>query len=111
MRILVIDDHPVFLKGIEYLLGTQEPQPMVHTALGVTDALEILDRSSIDVILLDLNLPSMDGLAFLDALKLRDQRPPVLLMSAEVDGKRILAALHAGAAGFVPKSATPQELA
>ena len=109
MRVLVVDDHPLFLKGVELLLRTTPGYEPV-TASSVTEALAQFDANGADLLLLDLNLPGIDGEGLLEAIRHRRARLPTLTMSAETNGPRVLAALEKGALGFVPKSYQPQQM-
>lgn len=110
MQVLIVDDHPIFLKGIEYLLATSAGDYQTHTVADVVAGLAYVDTSPVDLLLLDLNLPGIDGAGMLDGLAERNRRLPTLTMSAEIDGTRILQALSKGALGFVPKSFEPQQM-
>ncbi len=104
MHILVIDDHPVYLKGVELLLHSDAAAYDVFGVTNASQALDHVDQHQVDLILLDLNLPTIDGAGFLEALTKRQRMIPTLAMSADVDGARIQEALNNGALAFVPKS-------
>ena len=106
MRILVIDDHALFHEALILLLKAFEPAAMVSEASSSEEATSVLsDCPDQDLILLDLNLSGTNGLRVLPTLRKLAPTAPVIVLSAEQDPDVIGAALAAGAAGFVPKTA------
>lgn len=111
MRVLVVEDHPIFLDGLQLLLATHKPDTTLSKASSAEQALALLDDGpKQDVIVLDLNLPGIDGIDFLAALNERALFVPTLTMSAEVNVVAIRQALAAGALGFIAKTAAGTEL-
>lgn len=111
MKILVVDDHPLFLDGLLQVLRQLDP----HTATEqVTNAEQALDRLKSDegfqLILVDINMPGMDGLDLLSALVEHEFWIPAVVISAQDNPKVIAEALDAGALGFIPKSFSASEL-
>jgi DNA-binding NarL/FixJ family response regulator len=103
IRVLIVDDHPVVRAGLTSMLGTQSDISVVGSASSGEEALEILARSSIDILLLDLRMPGTNGIATLLAIK--HQSIPVraiVLTSYETD-EDIYRAVHAGASGYLLK--------
>ncbi|NRB20367.1 MAG: response regulator transcription factor [Rhodobacteraceae bacterium] len=98
---LIIDDHPLFCEALVMTLQSVAGLQQVFTAPCLQDALPMLQHQP-DLILLDLNLPDVQGLEGLTQLK-RLSKAPVLVISSMADNRVISAALHAGAAGFIPK--------
>ena len=110
MHILVVDDHPIFLAGVEFLLNTHHADCTISSAADAVQALAALQQTPTDLVILDLNLPGIDGAGVLEAMAQSGHRVPTLTMSAESDGARILEALQKGALGFIPKSFKPQQM-
>ncbi|MDQ1358729.1 MAG: hypothetical protein QOG44_3102, partial [Acidimicrobiaceae bacterium] len=106
-RVLVVDDHAVVRNGIVYLLESADGIEVVATAAGGADALEAVASSNPDVVLMDLSMPGMDGVAA--TRRLTDDHPDVkvLVLTTFADQRRILDALDAGAAGYLLKDAEP----
>lgn len=103
IRVLIVDDHPVVRAGLTSMLGTQSDISVIGSASSGEEALEILARSSIDILLLDLRMPGTNGIATLLAIK--HQSIPVraiVLTSYETD-EDIYRAVHAGASGYLLK--------
>ena len=110
-RILVVDDHPLMRGGvIGQLCGVAE-EIRFEQADCLAEALRILSSSPrVDLTLLDLHLPDTVGTSGIEALRQRFPRVPVMVMSGEADRATIDRCLRAGAAGFLPKTATPERL-
>ncbi len=105
IRILLVDDHPVVLDGLEAILGTQDDFVVVGTAGGGVAALEFLETSNPNVVLMDLEMPEMDGVETLRRGRelLPDLR--VIVFTAYDTDDRIMDALRAGARGYLLKGA------
>jgi DNA-binding NarL/FixJ family response regulator len=107
MRALVIDDHPLVQEAVRNLLRRLDAQAEIEVAgdcqLGFAIA---RDGAELDLVLLDLNLPGLSGIPAVKAWRTRFPAVPVAILSASVDRQTVLAAIGAGAAGFIPKSST-----
>ncbi len=107
LRIAICDDHPLFRAGLIGLLNG-EPDMDVLVEAGTVAELETrLATCTVDLILLDVELPERGGLEALPDLTVRHR---VLVLSAFDDPRRVKRAVEAGAAGFVRKDAAPKEL-
>lgn len=105
-RALIVDDHPLFCDALSMTLRAIAGIAQVETAGRLDEALARLERAPLpDIVVLDLNLPDVDGLDGLVRLRLAAPDLPVLVVSSLDDPRVIGAALRAGAAGFVPKHA------
>jgi DNA-binding NarL/FixJ family response regulator len=110
MRVLVVDDHPLLRDALGQVVRDVAPQAEVLHAGDCEQALALADADSrFDLLLLDLNLPGLAGIPAVKAWRQRHPAVPVLVLSADGSPPTVLAALAAGAAGFVPKS-TPSAL-
>jgi len=106
LKILICDDHPVFREGLRDALA--ELSGEVVEAADCAGALREVDADpAIDLVLLDLAMPGADGWTAFRALRGRHPSVPVVIVSASDDPADIRRALDQGAAGFVPKSASP----
>jgi len=111
MKILLIEDHPLFLDGLSLLFAQEFPHAEVLQAQSLAEAEALLTGDAgIDWVLLDLGLPDSDGIAALE--RVHQLRPDVVcvVMSADERPGTILAALDRGAAGFLPKTTRHGEL-
>ena len=101
---LIIDDHPLFCDALSMTLKAVAGLAQIETADRLETALARLDlQPAFDVVVLDLNLPDVNGLDGLIRLKASAGAVPVVVVSSLADNRVIGAALKAGAAGFVPK--------
>ena len=109
--ILIADDHPLFRSALRAAATAVLPDALVAEASNLSAAIAHLDREETDLVLLDLHMPDSGGLAGLVALRSQFPGVIVLVVSAQEDALVIRRALDFGAAGFVPKSAPPDEIA
>ncbi|PYM27927.1 MAG: hypothetical protein DMD80_13825 [Candidatus Rokuibacteriota bacterium] len=99
-RILVVDDEPLI---IEVLSEHFKPTYDIETALNGTDALTAVLRGRPDVVLLDINMPRMNGVEVLKDIKKIDESIPVIMVTANEQIALAADALKTGAFGYVPK--------
>lgn len=103
LQVLLVDDHPMFLDGMDLILSQQDAE--VITAANVQQALAEVDKKTkFDLIFVDLNLPGLDGYALITALRERQVFTPVIIVSASEDHHDVSRALRYGALGYLPKS-------
>jgi two-component system, NarL family, nitrate/nitrite response regulator NarL len=111
MKILIVDDHPIYRKGLIALLDQMEPDTALLQANDAAQALALIaENDDLDVVILDLVIPGMDGLrAIAEFGKIRPELPVIILSSSEnpADAR---AALANGALGYVPKSSAEHTL-
>ncbi len=111
MKILVIDDHPLIVDALAQLLPQLDAGIAMLAAGDPTEATRVLDNEpDVALVLLDLALPGARGLDFLGDLKLDYPGVPIVVLSATHDQATVLAALGAGAQGFIPKSVNAETL-
>ena len=110
IRILVADDHPVVRDGLVAILSTQQDLQVVAEAGSGEEVLTRVDQTRPDVILLDLEMPEMDGVATLRRLREEDPEARVIIFTAFDSDERILAAVQAGAQGYLLKGAPREEV-
>ena len=110
IRILIADDHPIVREGLTAVLETQPDFAIVGEADSGTQAVERAAELRPDVILLDLALPELDGVAALRQIRAADPGAHVIIFTAFDTDERILAAVQAGAQGYLLKGAPREEL-
>lgn len=105
MRILLIDDHRLFREALAHVLADLDGHPTVVEAATVEDALVLAKRyHELDLILLDLEMPGMGGLSGIGRLADIAPTVPIVIVSASESIEDIRKAVHAGAAGYIPKT-------
>jgi two-component system nitrate/nitrite response regulator NarL len=110
IRILVVDDHPVVRRGIRACLQRQPGLSVVGEAADGIEALELIRTLQPEVVLTDLDMPRMDGLALTQAVHREFPEVKILILSMHANTEYILRILQSGAAGYVSKEADPAEL-
>jgi len=110
IRILIVDDHPVVRSGLTSMLSTKPDFEIVGAAPGGTEALAILEREKVDVVLLDLRMSGMSGLDVLRTLATRKGAPRTIILSTYEMDEEIYRAVQAGARGYLIKSISQNEI-
>lgn len=116
MRILLIDDHDLFREGLKYLLPVLEGTVQYLEAGSMAEALQVThppeapDGVHIDLVLLDFHMPGADGMEALRQCRQRFESATLVIVSGEEDPRIIRHAVEGGAAGFIPKSSSREEL-
>jgi two-component system, NarL family, response regulator len=110
IRILIVDDHPVVCTGLASMLAGHKEFEVIGSAASGERALAIIRQTSPSVILLDLRMPGMDGIAVLHALKSIPSPPQALILTSFEKDEDIYRAIRAGAAGYLLKDTTEAEM-
>jgi DNA-binding NarL/FixJ family response regulator len=109
-RVLIVDDHPLTRDALAALLG-QEGFEVVGEAADGAEALAAARRHAPDVVLLDLTMPGTDGLTVLPRIREEAPRSEVVVLTASDTEENLLAAIRAGASGYLLKTEPPQQIA
>lgn len=109
-RVIVVDDHPVVRAGLVALLSTRPGLEVVGQAGSASEALALYARERPDVVLMDLQLGAEDGVSVTRALREGDPGARVLILTTYDTDADIVAAIEAGAVGYLLKDATPDAL-
>lgn len=111
LKLLVIEDHALVREGLVRLLAQVGDGVVVRERADFESALTVLEGDDeVDLILLDLALPGVDGFVGLDILRRRFPTVPVVVLSAFDDQPTVRRVMHLGASGFIPKSFSGQEV-
>ena len=110
IRLLVADDHPMLREGLVAVLATRQDFEVVGEAADGNETVRLAERLGPDVILLDLEMPGMDGVAVLNKLRDTGSTARTVVFTAYDTDERILGALRAGARGYLLKGASRQEI-
>ncbi len=109
-RLLIVDDHSLFREGLVRLLAAEPGFRIVGNCAHVKEALELLDREQIDLVLLDFDLGAEQGVQLLSAARHRTNRPRVLMVTAGMSSAAMLQVIEAGASGIFLKHSPPGQL-
>lgn len=110
IRILVVDDHPVVTDGLVAMLETRQDFVVAGSAATGVEAVERAEELDPDVVLMDLEMPDMDGVEAIRAILDGDPGVRILVLTAFDREEQILEALRAGAEGYLLKGAERQEI-
>lgn len=110
VKILIAEDHALLVDALQMLLGTQPDMQCVGIAKDGERAIAMAQTLQPDVLLLDLGLPRLDGLAVTEALQRAGSAVKVLVVTARLDPLSIRTALGFGAVGYLPKNEDSDEL-
>src|SRR4051812_22788600 len=110
IRVLLADDHPMVRAGLRQLLDAETDMQVVGAAADGSEAVALAVERAPDVVLMDLSMPVLDGVEATRSLAVRAPAVQIVVLTSFADRERILAALDAGAAGYLLKDAEPYEL-
>lgn len=110
IRVLVVDDHAIVRQGLERLFATAKDIELVGMAADGEQALTLMREHSPDVVLMDLSMPVMDGVAATRAIVTEAPETKVVVLTSYGEESRILDALNAGASGYLLKHTDPDDL-
>ena len=110
ISVVLADDHAVIRAGLQQLLGGTDDIEVVATADNGARAVEMARKHRPDVVLMDLQMPGMDGVTATRTIMAEQLGVDVLVLTSYSDGERIVAALDAGAVGYLLKDADPEDV-
>ncbi len=110
IRILLVDDHPVVRAGLASMLRTFPDFEVVGSMADGAQAVALLTETSVDIVLLDLRMPGMDGIATLQALRKLQPAPRVIVLTSYESDEDVYEAVRAGALGYLLKNCSEEEL-
>jgi DNA-binding NarL/FixJ family response regulator len=110
IRVLIADDDPLVRSGLSLLLAATDDIRVVGESADGTQVGPAVDAYKPDLVLMDIRMPRMDGLAATELLRARDEAPEVIVLTTFDADEHVLRALRAGASGFLLKDTPPQEI-
>lgn len=110
IRIAIIDDHALVRAGLRQFFAEQQDFEVVAEAADGREALEIVRRGDVDVVLLDIAMPGQNGVDTLAAIRARAPRLPVLMLSSHPELHYATTLLRQGASGYLNKEGDPAEI-
>ncbi|WP_220291726.1 response regulator transcription factor [Streptomyces sp. MBT84] len=110
IRLLLVDDDPLVWAGLSFMMGGADDIEIVGEAADGSEVGQLVERTRPDVVLMDIRMPTVDGLAATELLRSRPDAPQVVVLTTFHADEQVLRALRAGAAGFVLKDTPPAEI-
>ncbi len=110
MRILIADDHAIVREGLQALIETEPDMELVGEAADGREAVALAGQYRPDVILLDLVMPGMDGIAAIEDIQRALPGARILVLTSFAEDEQVFAAIKAGALGYLLKDSSPQQL-
>jgi len=108
--VMLVDDHPLFRQGLRRVLEAEDDLEVIMEVSDGEEALRLARQLAPDVVIMDINLPHMNGLQVTRALKQSVPDVAVIMLTAFHDDEQIFHAIRAGAAAYFPKDVTPRRL-
>ncbi|MDO5627528.1 MAG: response regulator transcription factor [Mobilicoccus sp.] len=109
-RVVVVDDHVLYRRGLEVVLGTEEDLEVVGEASDGPAAVDVVERARPDVVLMDVRMPGGDGIAACGAIRDLGHGTKVIMITTSEDEGDLVAAIRAGARGYLLKDAPPEQI-
>lgn len=110
MKILIVDDHALVRRGMSHVVRESFPDAEILEAGTAAEALDAMTAAEVDVGLVDVRMPDSDGLDLLHEMKARWPKVPVIMLTSFDHAHYVRRALAEGAAGYMLKDATPEDL-
>ncbi|MCH8495090.1 MAG: response regulator transcription factor [Balneolales bacterium] len=107
---LLVDDHPMFRKGLQQIISMLYPESTVHQASNIKETLEILSDCRVDLVILDVNLPDGNGIRFLKDNPEVVRKNRIVLMTMYTDRLLIKEAVMLGVSAYLSKESAPEEI-
>ncbi|NYD43109.1 response regulator transcription factor [Nocardioides panaciterrulae] len=111
IRVVVVDDHQIVRDGLVSLLGALDGMAVVGTAAGGRDALRVVAEAAPDVVVMDIQMPHLDGIEATRRVTAQQPGVRVVMLTMNEDDDTILAAIRAGASGYLLKGSGAEEVA
>ena len=108
IRVVLADDHPIVRDGLRKLLSLEDDIQIVGEASDGREALQIVQETEPDVVILDLRMPTLDGLSALQAIQQFNKKSRVIILTASEDKNEFVQAMKLGCSGIVLKQTAPE---
>ena len=109
-RVLIVDDHPIFRHGVRYTLEASGEFEVVGEAADGQKAIQVAEQLNPDVMLVDINLPGLNGLEVARVVRRRLPQTALIILTVYEDDEQLFNAIKVGAAAYSPKDISPEQL-
>jgi len=110
IKIIIADDHLMFIDGIKAILANEQEVKIVDHALNGVEVLSLLERGEVDIVLMDVNMPVMDGIETTKQVRLKYPKVKIIMLTMHNNREFIYGLIHAGASGYILKNTGKEEL-
>lgn len=110
LKILVVDDHPIFQKGLLGSLKADFPEATIASAMSAREAMQLFSEAKWNLVILDLSLPDKSGLEVLQEMKKAHPETPILVLTLYAEDRFAVRAFRAGVDGYLTKQSSPGDL-
>lgn len=110
ISIVIVDDHPMFRDGLQQAFGLESDLNVIGSAENGEDALKVVRQLEPDVLILDINLPFINGMQVARQLKTDRVKTSIIMLTAYHDEEQVLHTMRSGASAYCSKDITPDEL-
>ena len=110
IRLVVIDDHALFRRGLISLLQEMQDFHVAGEASNGREALQVIEKEQPDIVLLDINMPVMNGIEALSEIRKSNPAQKVLMLTISQNDEDLIAAIVGGANGYILKNTEPESL-
>lgn len=110
IKVHIADDHQILIDGIIAVLNFEEGIDVVGFSLNGKEVIDWFDKNDADILILDINMPEMDGIEVINKLNEKNRRPRIIVLSSYDDVKLVKEVLQMGAQGFVPKKSAGEHI-
>lgn len=110
IRVMVVDDDPLVVTGLSYLLESAEDVTVVASAGDGDEAIALARAQSVDVVLMDLGMPRVNGIDATRAIRQLPQAPHIIVLTTWDVDDAVMSAVEAGASGYLLKTSAPQDI-
>ena len=110
IKVLIVDDHAIVRAGLRALIHSESTMEIAGEASGGYEAIDLVEKTQPDVLVLDLSMPDLDGIAVTKQIKPRFPNVRILILTIHEDQALLREAIKAGASGYILKHAAESEL-
>jgi len=110
IHVVIVDDHPMIRTGLSSVLGMYDELEVIGTVGSGEEALQLCNAAAVDVVLIDVKLPGIDGLETIRLLKRQHPTLEAVVLTSSTDGQLVMEAVQAGARGYLLKTVEARQL-